>query len=423
MTKNEETLKNAAAIAEFRFGLIAPVIQGLFPDASATAYYKRIAENNFTLPDGTVKKFSYKTIEDWATRYKAGGLEQLMPHTRSDKGNSRALNDEAIAEIYRVKELFPKMNATQIYQHLVRNSFLSASVSVDSVQRFIRKNDLKSARNPNLRDRKAFEEDAFGKMWQADTCYIAHITENGISRQVYCVAIIDDHSRMLVGSGMFYNDNACNFQKILKEAIATYGCIPSKLLVDNGGPYANEQLSMICVSLGISLIHTRVRDGASKGKSERQWRTMKSTWIHTIDTTKITSLDRFNEMLKDYVRNYNTSYHSGIDTTPMTRFQNTCQNVRHPLSREWLDECFYNRIFRKVRNDSTVSIFNVCYDVPMQFIKMKVEIRFLPDDMENAYILYENTKSPIRRTNRNDNCHTKRNNPATLDYSKLGGNN
>ena len=165
MTKNEETLKNAAAIAEFRFGLIAPVIQGLFPDASATAYYKRIAENNFTLPDGTVKKFSYKTIEDWATRYKAGGLEQLMPRTRSDKGNSRALNDEAIAEIYRVKELFPKMNATQIYQHLVRNSFLSASVSVDSVQRFIRKNDLKSARNPNLRDRKAFEEDAFGKMW------------------------------------------------------------------------------------------------------------------------------------------------------------------------------------------------------------------------------------------------------------------
>ena len=139
MTKNEETLKNAAAIAEFRFGLIAPVIQGLFPDASATAYYKRIAENNFTLPDGTVKKFSYKTIEDWATRYKAGGLEQLMPRTRSDKGNSRALNDEAIAEIYRVKELFPKMNATQIYQHLVRNSFLSASVSVDSVQRFIRK--------------------------------------------------------------------------------------------------------------------------------------------------------------------------------------------------------------------------------------------------------------------------------------------
>ena len=70
MTQEDEVLKNAAATAEFRFGLIAPVIQGLFPDASATAYYKRIAQKEFTLPDGTVKKFSYKTIEDWTTRYK-----------------------------------------------------------------------------------------------------------------------------------------------------------------------------------------------------------------------------------------------------------------------------------------------------------------------------------------------------------------
>lgn len=145
--------------------------------------------------------------------------------------------------------------------------------------------------------------------------------------------------------------------------------------------------------------------------------------LHTIDTGTIPSLDSFNEMLKDYVRNYNTSLHSGINSTPMTSFQSTYKNVRRPISREWLDECFYNRIFRKVRNDSTVSILNVCYDVPMQFIGMKVEIRFLPNDMENAYILYENTKSPIKKTNRIENCHTKRNNPTPLDYSKIGGTN
>ena len=57
--------------------------------------------------------------------------------------------------------------------------------------------------------------------------------------------IIDDHSRLLVGGELFYNDNAANFQKVLKDAIATYG-IPDKLYVDNGGPYCNEQLSLIC---------------------------------------------------------------------------------------------------------------------------------------------------------------------------------
>ena len=45
------------------------------------------------------------------------------------------------------------MNATQIYERLVQESFIPATVSVDSVQRFIRHNDLNSARDPNLRDR------------------------------------------------------------------------------------------------------------------------------------------------------------------------------------------------------------------------------------------------------------------------------
>lgn len=86
--------------------------------------------------------------------------------------------------------------------------------------------------------------------------------------------IIDNHSLLLVGGGLFYNDNAYNFQKVLKNAIAAYG-IPDKLYVDNGCSYSNEQLSMICVSLGILLLHTRVRDGASKGKVERHFRTLK----------------------------------------------------------------------------------------------------------------------------------------------------
>ena len=43
--------------------------------------------------------------------------------------------------------------------------------------------------------------------------------------------IIDDHSRLLVGGGLFYNDNAYNFQKVFKQAVAAYG-IPMKLYVD-----------------------------------------------------------------------------------------------------------------------------------------------------------------------------------------------
>lgn len=335
MSKDTETLKRNAEVAQFRFVLIAPVIQGLFPNASATACYKRVTASPLTLPDGNTISYSYKTLEKWKSRYSIGGLDALMPSARSDKGISRTLSDEVIAEIYRIKKDQPRMNATQIYEHLVLESFLPASVSVDSVQRFIRHNDLKSARDPNLRDRKAYEEDEFGKIRQADTCYLPYITE-------------DDHSRLLVGGELFYNDNAYNFRKVLKNAIATYG-IPDKLYVDNGYSYSNELLSMICVSLGILLLHTRVHDGAGKGKVERR--------LYTLDIASITSLDQFNCMLRNYMRSYNTTFHRGIDGIPSERYDASKDHPRKPQSREWLNNCFYNRISRKVRKDSAFVLF------------------------------------------------------------------
>ena len=420
MENNPKSLSGAAAMAQFRLAIIAPVIHGLYPDASRNAYYQRITENPLTLPDGSVFRYSHKTISKWVSLYQNGGIDALMPKERSDKGATRVLPDTAIEEIYRLKQAFPRLNSTQIHRHLVEEAFIPATVSVCAVQRFVKKHDLKSARNPNLRDRKAFEEDAFGKMWQADTCYLPYITEGGQRRRVYCIMVIDDHSRFLVGGGLFYNDNACNFQKVLKDAVAAHG-IPSKLYVDNGCSYSNEQLSLICGSIGTVLLHTKIRDGASKAKIERQFRTLKETWLYTLDMDSITSLAQFNGLLKDYIRSYNTSVHSGIGTTPLERYRQTRSSIRMPKSRQWLEECFLNRITRKVNRDSTVSIDRVSYDVPMQFISSKVEIRFLPDDMSSAFILYEGEHYPIRPTDRNENCRTKRNNTPSIDYSKIGG--
>ena len=56
----------------------------------------------------------------------------------------------------------------------------------------------------------------------------------------------------------------------------------------------------------------------------------------------------------------------------------------------------------------------------MQFIRMKVEIRFLPDDIKNAYILYEGRRYPIRPTNKVENSRTKRENTPSIDYSVKG---
>lgn len=411
-------LARAVSIAQFRFGLIAPVLQGTYSDSSAKEYYRRVSEKPLTLPDGTSVEYSWKTLEKWASNYKRYGFDSLMPNERSDKGTTRVLSDEAIERIYSLKQEFPRINATQIHEKLIKEGLLTHAVSVCAVQRFIRHNNLKDARNPNVKDRKAFEEDAFGKMWQADTKFMPYITEDGVSRRVYNISIIDDHSRLIVGGELFYEDMAVNFQKVLKDAIAAYG-IPSKLYVDNGASYSNEQLSLICGEAGIVLIHAKPRDGASKAKCERYWRTLDERFNYITDMSKVTSLEQFNQMYREYVREYNTRIHSGIHCTPFERYQNTKDQIRQAKSSDWLNECFHNRIFRKVRLDSTVAINKVCYDVPMQFIKQKVEIRYIPDDMRSAYILYEGKKYFIRPTNKNENAHTKRNNGPVLDYSRI----
>lgn len=63
----------AIKTAQFRFALIAPLVQGLVPDGSDTAYFMRITKEPLTLPDGRCVKYSWKTPQKWHYLYKKAG--------------------------------------------------------------------------------------------------------------------------------------------------------------------------------------------------------------------------------------------------------------------------------------------------------------------------------------------------------------
>lgn len=417
--ETEMTQKEQMEIARMRFGMVAPVIQGTYADVSASAYCRRVAQTPQVLPDGRKVQYKPKTLEKWITLYRKGGMDALLPRTRCDKGNTRVITPEAEQEIHRLKREYPRLNGTQIHARLVQEAFLPATVSVSSVQRYLKRNHLQAAGNSDGKDRKAFEEAYFGGMWQADTCYLPYIREEGKSRRTYLIMILDDHSRMIVGGRLFYQENAANFQQVLRDAVAAYG-IPHKLYVDNGSPYSNEQLSFICGSVGTVLLHTPVRDGASKGKVERNFRTLKERWLYGLDVTQIQSLEEFNRLLSDYIRKHNTTPHSVTGASPLERYLSTNERIRRPQSRQWLEECFHNRLIRRVNRDATIHLESTVYDAPMQFIGQKVEVRFLPGDKDSAYILYGGEHYPLRLTDRVANGRTKRVSAMAIDYGKEG---
>jgi hypothetical protein len=231
------------------------------------------------------------------------------------------------------------------------------------------------------------------------------------------MAIVDDHSRLVVGARLFFADDAYNFQKLFKDTIATYG-ICQKLYVDHGPSYQNSQLPFICGSIGTVLIHAPVRDGAAKAKVERFFGVLKRRWVDGLNTGQFYSIDDFNYELNEAVRIHNLTENSSIKQTPIQRFLDSKGKIKEPKSEEWLTECFMNRISRKVKNDSTISMFKTQFDAPMQFIGQTVDVRFLPDRLDEAYI-YDNGKHfPLKVTDKHANSKVKRLDLPTVDYSK-----
>lgn len=413
---NEKQMNHDVATAALRLSVIQPAFNGTFPDMNKQAYYVRIAEKPLKLPDGREVRYSPGTFSCWESDYRKGGFDALMPKQRTDKGHSRRLDADVIAGIYELREKFPRLTATGIRDKMISDGMINAAdVSVSTFQRFIKKNNLKGACAPGRKDRRAFEEEFSTGMYQADTLYGPYLKEGSCFRRTYCIMLLDDRSRLIVGGRFFYQDNSTNFQKVFHDAVATYG-IPQKLYVDNGSPYKNEQLSLICGQLGCVLIHTPVRDGASKGKVERNFRTLRTRFLDTLEPAKIKNLDELNSLLAAYIRTHNTSVHSATGATPYARYMEDLAHVRMPGSRQWLEDCFLHRVRRKVRNDSTILLHKQLYDVPMEFIRSTVEVRYRPDEPDSAFLLDGSTRIPIRPTDKTANSKVRRNNGYSLRY-------
>jgi hypothetical protein len=132
------------------------------------------------------------------------------------------------------------------------------------------------------------------------------------------------------------------------------------------------------------------------------------------------SLVEFNRELAEQVRKHNLTVNSSAGETPMDRFLRTCGKIRSPESEEWLDECFMNRVRRKVRNDATLSLQNTQFDAPMEFIRQTVEVHFLPDMLSSAYIFESGVRYPLKMTDKEANSRVRREKGLTVDYSKGG---
>lgn len=413
--------KAGIALAEFKLGLIAPVVNGTCPDPTMADYFRRIAAEPLELPNGSRVKVKPSTLAGWRRRYLELGFEGLVPKRRSDLGTSRRIDADLAQDIQAMRAERPGISATMVLEALVADGYVAeGEMSAATVQRFFKRNPAPHAEAP-AKDRRAFESARVNGIWQADTLFGPYV--GSPARRAYLQAIIDDKSRKVVAARFVDKDCSATFQGTLRMAVASHG-IPEKLFVDNGGPYRNEQLSLICGGLGIVLCHAAVRDGAAKGKIERWNRTVRMRFLSALPEAAKGGLDELNAALAKWVASYNASVHSSTKAAPSEAFAAEADRLR------WVDggepalaDAFRNRITRKVANDATVRIDHVLYDVPMGLVGEKVELRYSPGRTDDVWV-HVPGEQPVRiaPTDKAVNADTPRVRPAySIDFTAGGG--
>lgn len=300
------------------------------------------------------------------------------------------------------------MSATAIYRQLQDNgSIRHGEISESTINRYINllALELKTTTNQDMR---RYERSHINEVWCGDSSVGPYLkAPDGKKHKLYIIALIDDASRFITGIDIFFNDNFINLMTVMKSAVAKYGR-PKLFNFDNGSAYKNKQMELLAARIGSTLNYCKPYTPTAKAKIERWFRTMKDQWMASLDIRDFHSLEELRGNLLAWVHLYNNTPHASLKgKTPQERFFSEPEQIRR-LPQEQLDKDFLLEIERRVSADSVIVIDQVEYEVDFRFAKQRIRLRYSPDMKEIFIVEPDNSLTPIRLLNKQENADIKR---------------
>jgi transposase InsO family protein len=402
-------------IALFRYGIISSVLyEG---EEKQNEYFRKMAQKEYIVPHIGIKKYSISTFKAWLYKYRKYGFDGLKPAKRKDSNSSRKIPSEFTEIIYKILAESCVEKYSQLYRRLIKEGIIGqCDFSLQTLIKFLKNNNI-SLKEREITPRKKFEAEHINDLWMCDFMYSNSIRDGKKLKRTYLFSIIDDHSRMIVGSTWSFYENLFEVEKVLKSAILTHG-LPKKLYCDNARVFRSEAIHLPCAKLGIALIHSKPYDSPSRGKIERFFSTVQTMFLPTIDRGKIT-LPELNSAFDEWLKNeYHRRVHQGIGETPLERFMKSMEKVTiKRIPEEALDLVFYRTIKRKVKQDCTVSVNGKLYEAPAKYMGTEIELRYSSSSPEEIFI-FEDEK-PLYKL-RVLNVHQNANSPyVSISFSNL----
>lgn len=410
---NEKTREE---IALFRYGLIAPLLNG---QMKPKTYYEEMEGKIHAIPYYGERKVAVKTMQEWLLHYRRNGFDALKPKKRSDRGGTRRLPPEDEDHILEIRKKNLHMPVSVFYEQLIaRGEITKKQVSYSTINRLLKKRKMAGKNNLIASpERKRFAYDKINVLWQADLSHGPYIPINGKMKKTFLIAYIDDCSRLMPYGQFFTSEKFDGLRVVTREALLRRGK-PKIIYADNGKIYRSETLQYACAQLGITLAHTQPYDPQSKGKIERVFRTIQTRFYPLLHAEPVNSLEELNERFWRWLEeDYHRRVHASLEgKTPHEVFQYQLDEVTFLEDPAVLDTVFLKREQRKVKHDGTITLNKQLYEVPAQYIGQKIDVR---TDEYGVYVFEEAKQvAEAKPVLLSDNAHVKRgNSPFALSES------
>ena len=388
----------AEEVALFRAQVLGPVLcRGTLDHGELAEALRELAAQPVRPPGAArTRTYAVSTLERWYYRYRAGGLEALRPRPRSDRGHGRALTEDEQALLVAIRQTHPRVSAALILRTLVADGRVDAGALTEStLRRFYAERGLDRA-NVAADDapRRRWETAAPNVLWHADVCHGPALRRDGASVPLRIHAILDDHSRYVVGLRACTTEREAEMLTLLVGALRREGA-PDALYLDNGPTYVGETLRVACGRLGVGLVHAKPYDPQARGKMERFWRTMREQCLDHLGT--LGSLHDVQVRLLAWLdRHYLVTPHGALmGKTPSEVYERADKAV---VPEAMLREALIVRARRRVRRDGTLSVGGVDFELDASYLcgRLVTVGRCLLDPNEPPWVEHEEQRLKLR---------------------------
>jgi len=391
-------------MAAFRYSLIAPIVSRQTPLAPGElqAYLAQTASQVYHIPGSTKTQVSVRSLERWLNQYRRGEWDGLKPKSRIRKTNL-SIPPAVLQEAIRLRKERPERSVEQILFMLEESDTTeSGSVAASTLARHLRK--AGASRKELLVESaekgfRRFEAEDAHLSWQFDfqhTLYLPDPKDPKKRKKAILFAILDDYSRYIVHAEFYWDEKLPRMEDSLKKAILRHG-IPSQFYCDNGSAFSSHHLVRICGKLGIQLSHSTVRRPAGRGKIERWFRFIDTSFkpeaYAQIEQGRLTTLTDLNASLAAWLDGYyHIREHGSTKQSPKARLSSCQREMRRKTLAE-LTEIFLWEEQRTADKTGCISLDGNTYEVDLELCRKRVVLRYDPFDLSNIQVWYEGKRS------------------------------